>query len=56
MLSHKVWRHAMWRHEMKLDSLAGLFLNIFDRQNMAYFFQYFTGGRACLQNISYKIL
>ena len=45
----------MWRHDMKHDSLAGLFLNIFQRQKNG-FFQYFTRDTACLQNLSYKIL
>ena len=43
----------MWSQETKYDSLAGLFLNILERQKIA-FFQYFTKGTACVQSLSYK--
>ena len=39
------------RNATKHDSLADKCLNIFERQKMA-FFQYFTKGTACLQNLS----
>ena len=41
-------RNEVWQ-------FGGLISQYFERQKIAYF-QYFTKGTACLQNLSYKIL